>query len=486
MSLAAARLGDPVSHGLGMMGMLAGALAGAAIGAAMVAATAATGGLALFAIVGGCIAGGGLAGGALARGVMTAMDLPDPTTGVIVGVGSVDVLVNGLSAVRALLDMAICNGLFGSNHPLLPTAFVAEGAKTVLVNGQPMGRVSMKLICGGVIKSGSSDVMVGGPTATVAPVIDTEAIFETALQVLGFAALGAGAAAAAVAGGAIALGKFTLVAGGLFVGFNKLHEWGESLAPGWGDILTGLAGFALLGVGLRAAQRQGAKVPAPKPEAEPTWEGEFWPEGSPPPPERTIQVNAENLRTTQPEYVTTPEYEQGAWKWSLYDSESKAKMCEIYSPTLGDAAVAKGGPELWLHSKQAQLPSGERVQVKLTDARWTDAALGKAVEAHTQQFGEPPTNLGGELAADNLGIFQKAYHAERLANPELTPQELADRAVLETPFAKTRVKLNYGDFRVSASEFGDASFGKDSMIDVPTKVLVEALPKPPASGSEGG
>jgi len=51
LELRAARIGDQVSHGLGMVGLLSGALAGAAMGAAMVAAGAATGGLALVAIV---------------------------------------------------------------------------------------------------------------------------------------------------------------------------------------------------------------------------------------------------------------------------------------------------------------------------------------------------------------------------------------------------------------------------------------------------
>jgi uncharacterized Zn-binding protein involved in type VI secretion len=238
--------------------MIAGAIAGAAIGAAIVGATAATGGLAMVAIVGGCVAGGGLSGGALVRGVVTALDLPDPTTGIVSSIGSPNVLINGLPALRAGMDMAACSGLMGSNHYPIPTALVAEGAQTVLVNGLPMGRVSAKLICGGSVKSGSPNVVVGGPTAVVAPIFDSESIFETGLQALGFAAFGAGGVMAAVAGGALALGQFAAVAGVFAVGFEKLHDWGDSLGPGWGDILTGVAGFGLMLGGARAAKRPAA------------------------------------------------------------------------------------------------------------------------------------------------------------------------------------------------------------------------------------
>jgi|GEM_PF-2525548 len=253
----AAHLGDQVSHGLGMAGMVAGAIAGAAIGAAIVGATAATGGLAMVAIVGGCVAGGGMSGGALVRGITTAMDLPDPTTGVVSSIGSPTVLINGLPALRAGMDMAACGGLMGSNHYPLPAALIAEGARTVLVNGLPMARVGSKLICGGAVKTGSSNVIVGGPSAVVAPIIDSETIVETGLQALGFAALGAGGAMAALAGGALALGEFVAVGGLFAVGFEKLHDWGDSLGRGWGDILTGLAGFGLMLGGARAARRPG-------------------------------------------------------------------------------------------------------------------------------------------------------------------------------------------------------------------------------------
>lgn len=260
-ALRAARLGDEVVHGFGLLGMVAGALIGAAVAAVIVAAGVATGGLALVAIVGGCIAGGGLAGGALARGIMKAADIPGPTTGMLASAPLPSrVTVNGRMALRAGMDFApACSGA-PMNHPQLPMpVLIAEGAKTVTINGQPMARQSMKLVCGAQIKGGSDNVTVGGPTARVVMVVDTEEIVETGLQVLGFVALGA-AGVGAVAAGWLASGVFAGVVAGSTVGMNAMHEWGESLGPGYGDIMVGVAGFALMGLGAKLARRPTASA----------------------------------------------------------------------------------------------------------------------------------------------------------------------------------------------------------------------------------
>ena len=253
-ALRAARLGDEVVHGFGLLGMVAGALIGAAIAAAIVAAGVATGGLALVAIIGGCIAGGGLAGGALARGISTAANLPGPTTGVLALAGPTRVTVNGRAALRAGVDFASsCNGL-PFNHLYKPgPVLIAQGSRTVTINGRPMARLEMQLECGAKIKTGSDNVTVGGPTATVVEIHDNEHMVETALQVLGFVALGA-AGLGAWAAGALAFGGFAAITAGSFVGMNALHDWGESLGPGYGDIMVGVAGFALLGLGAKAAK----------------------------------------------------------------------------------------------------------------------------------------------------------------------------------------------------------------------------------------
>lgn len=66
----AARLTDPVCHSLGIVGLI----------------------------------GGALAGEQLMHGIQTAFGLPDPVTGMIGVVGSANVLIGGLPAVRTVVD----------------------------------------------------------------------------------------------------------------------------------------------------------------------------------------------------------------------------------------------------------------------------------------------------------------------------------------------------------------------------------------------
>jgi uncharacterized Zn-binding protein involved in type VI secretion len=253
--LRAARLGDEITHGMGMVGLVAGALIGAVVGAAIVAAGIATGGLAIMVIVGGCIAAGGLSGAALARGIMRAANLSGPTSGTL-GQGSPNVNVNGMAAMRAGVDFApSCSGL-PLNHLPKPNVLIAEGAQKVTVNGKPMARTGMRMECGAKIKTGSSNVFVGGPSIQMVEIHDNEATAEMLLGVLGTAALLGAGLGAALAGALpfMAFGGFTLAA---HFGFGALHEWGESLGPGYGDIMVGVGGFALLGLGAR-----GARTPA--------------------------------------------------------------------------------------------------------------------------------------------------------------------------------------------------------------------------------
>lgn len=89
-------------------------------------------------------------------------------------------------------------------------------------------------------------------------------------------------------------------------------------------------------------------------------------------------MDAVNIRATEPEYIVNDDWEGGAWRWSLYDSESNARFSYVHSPTVdGDVAVPAGSPEEWVHAKQAQLPSGERVQVqaKGKSFRWSDQVV---------------------------------------------------------------------------------------------------------------
>jgi hypothetical protein len=77
----AARLTDPVGHGLGMLGMIGGAILGAVAAGLLIAGGIVTGGALIAVVVAGCVAGGGLAGGQLLRGIQRAAGLSNPTTG---------------------------------------------------------------------------------------------------------------------------------------------------------------------------------------------------------------------------------------------------------------------------------------------------------------------------------------------------------------------------------------------------------------------
>jgi uncharacterized Zn-binding protein involved in type VI secretion len=242
---AAARLGDEIAHGFGVAAMLCGAVAGAVIGAIVVAATVATGGIAIV-LIGGAIAAGGLSMFQVAKGLSKLFDLPEPTTGVLTN-GSPDVYINGRNAMRAGEDGAgSCSGL-PLNHPMWPFAVhIAEGSATVYINGKPAARLNSKMVCGAHIKSGSPDTFIGGPTASIAFVLDIESWMHTGLEALGLAAMGSALVLAAMAGAAM-LAIAVVVGATTMAGMALLGDLGDRLGPGGRDLLQGIAGMALLG-----------------------------------------------------------------------------------------------------------------------------------------------------------------------------------------------------------------------------------------------
>lgn len=250
--VAAARMGDQIAHGFGLMAMVGGALLGAAVGVAVVAATAATGGMAAV-VIAGSVAAGGLSVSGIVSGLQTIFNLPDPPSGII-ATGSPNVHINARPAVRANLDFAApCSGT-PMNHPSLPGPVpVLQGSRTVLINGQPASRLKVKLMCGAYIKQGSENVLIGGETVTTGFIFDLEGWARNGLTVLGLGAfIGAGVLAAAA--GAAAAGVFagvSLLGAGLFEGLGML---GDTLGPGYRDLLQGVAGVALLAAGPRLAR----------------------------------------------------------------------------------------------------------------------------------------------------------------------------------------------------------------------------------------
>ncbi|EQM71299.1 PAAR domain-containing protein [Pseudomonas solani] len=249
---AAARLGDEIAHGFGVAAMVAGAVAGALIGAAVIAATAATGGVAL-AVMAGSIAAGGLSMFQILKGLNTIFNLPEPTTGVLIR-GSPNVFINIRAAMRAGDDASSsCSGL-PCNHPIWPfEVTIAEGSATVYINGKPAARITSKMVCGAHIKSGSENTFIGGPTERVAFVLDIEGWMHSGLEALGLAALGVGLVVAAMAGLA-ALAATVLIGGAIYGGMELLGDLGDRLGPGYRDLLQGVAGMAMLGLGPKMAR----------------------------------------------------------------------------------------------------------------------------------------------------------------------------------------------------------------------------------------
>lgn len=250
--LPAARQTDEITHCLEMFGTVAGSILGSVVGVAILFAEAeaivATGGAALLALpaalgaAGMAVSGGGLAGGQLARGLETVLGGPWKT-GVIES-GSPDVLIGRLPAARTVVDAAAsCGGLVGLYHVTSPHVAIAEGAKKILINNQNAARVTMKLVCGGEIKTGFDRVLLGGPTARVLPVAYDEAAFRSFLgsmfegsfylTLIGSALLGPEAVA-------LFLGTYGLC----YLGFELLGELGDALGPGWRDVLQG--GFGVI------------------------------------------------------------------------------------------------------------------------------------------------------------------------------------------------------------------------------------------------
>ncbi len=248
----AARMTDPIEHGLGLLGMLAGLILGAIIGAILVAATIATGGGALaiaIAVVGavGVTAGTGLAGGQLARGISTLMGLSGIQTGQIAPLCSSDTIVGNLAAARAVVDKGMCDGLFSLYHPPMPPAPltpIAEGSSTVQINSWPAARQKDKLVCSANIRQGEPTVIIGGQTVRLLEVNDREAWLTEVLTyvavgaaVVGLILLTGGWAAGAICGTVVLK---TLAVGALMIAANYgLGELGDALGPGWRDTLQG-------------------------------------------------------------------------------------------------------------------------------------------------------------------------------------------------------------------------------------------------------
>lgn len=148
----AARVTDVFGHDVGLAGILASVALGVitGVGGSAISGLGAIG-------IGAGLATGGLAG--LVGAAAIARSMAGSVTGWL-QTGSTNVFINGLPATMVDLATGPCAREGGGPHR------VASGAATVFINGHPAARITDSMDCGALIRTGSSNVFIGGPTAS--------------------------------------------------------------------------------------------------------------------------------------------------------------------------------------------------------------------------------------------------------------------------------------------------------------------------------
>jgi len=176
---AAARVDDPITHteahSEGITQMLEGALVGAAIGVALIGFTVLTGGTGLI-LIGAAVAAGGtvlsMGGKGFLQGAKQGATHVDKHGQVKTGSGNVT--INKLAAAAACLSVIECDEHSGPQK-------LAQGSRTVTINGRMASRVGDRSTCDGVIGAGSGDVTIGGAMGQCAAISKEVADWEMGL-----------------------------------------------------------------------------------------------------------------------------------------------------------------------------------------------------------------------------------------------------------------------------------------------------------------
>ena len=230
----AARVGDQVSHTEAQQQAvgesLKGALFGVLIGVAIVGLTVATGGADLV-VAGAVVAAGGtvlgMAGRGFLQGEKEGAQVTTPEGPVLTGSGNVT--VNGRAAAIACGSDVACKEHGPGNK-------VAQGSRTVSINGKLASRVGDMGTCGFVIGQGSDTVTIGGPVGTCAAISKEVPDWENTL-----------------AHGAIVVGDAAVLVGSVMSGVGAVR--GILAAPAalrgllWARFGAGMAGGLGFGAG---------------------------------------------------------------------------------------------------------------------------------------------------------------------------------------------------------------------------------------------
>ena len=191
--VAAARLGDKIGHvsvwarlarvGLRLAaGMVEALVVGALITLAIGGSVATMGCGAI--IVGGLVAG--FIGSATGWSDYKEKKIKEMTenigspdiTGALGAPGSVDVLINKLTAMRAVIDGTVCG-----KHTSGPPSMIAEGSDSIFIDTFPAARKDDKLTCSAHIVDGSPNVFFGGNKTQYLDIADDVEWWETALEI---------------------------------------------------------------------------------------------------------------------------------------------------------------------------------------------------------------------------------------------------------------------------------------------------------------
>jgi hypothetical protein len=135
--------------------------------------------------------------------------------------------------------------------------------------------------------------------------------------------------------------------------------------------------------------------------------------------------------------------------------------------------VSAKPPDLWLDKRVAV--KGEKVRVDLPKegGNLTTRGLLATIEAFKVRFGREPTDIGGDLAAENLANFQRAY-AEAISKGQ-TPEQANKTAIEKISFGSARIKIGFSDIMVHTEGAVEKNFGEPiGTRVVPDKVIVNA------------
>lgn len=267
--------------------------------------------------------------------------------------------------------------------------------------------------------------------------------------------------------------------------------------PGWlptGEIVPGLRGaltragqgVASVAQGLWAGARQGVRSLGEwikermKSEESPSNPKEADPARPRPAPDpNVIEVDSpQRIKATEPGWVWDDAYKAEVWSWFLYDEVSGARFCEVNVKAPSATSPPPSGPELTIDVKKAILPDGQTVSLRSKGFSWTPESLRVAIETYMRRFGFRPSNMGGELAWDNLANFQKEFVRVRAENPGMSNEAIANEAIRHISFGSHRVSIGYGDFSVRVSSFADVPVKGEVLQNVPQHVEIDARPTP--------